>query len=1021
LTPEKYSRAGELFDKLVGLPPERQEDYLAAACGSDTDLREYIAELLRAEREAPESFLAHPAIQEAANLIAENAASDPVTGAQLGAYVIGKQIGAGGMGTVYEAQDLRLNRKVAVKILPPPFVGDPDRIQRFRQEARAASLLNHPNIVSIYDAELAQGRCYIATEFVEGSTLRHLAAEGPMDLEALIDIAIQVCSALSAAHQAGIVHRDIKPENVMLRPDGIIKVLDFGLAKLLDPSSGETGHPVDISNPTATMQTRPGSIAGTLQYLSPEQVMGKLATPRSDIFSLGVMLYELATGVRPFAGPTEGVVFSNILNQTPDHPSTLRPSIPRELDELIMRALEKDPELRFQTASDLRSALKLLLRGSQSGTNSAPPAVERRYRRTIALVAVGACVLLAVAFIVGQRISRTPSPSLTDKDTIVLADFTNTTGDPVFDGTLRQGLSAQLEQSPFLNLLSDQRIAQTLSLMSQPKDVRLTKELSREVCQRTASAATVEGSVSSLGSQYVLGLSAVNCHTGDLLAQEQVTTNRKEQVLKVLGDAARELRGKLGESLATMQKYDAPVENVTTPSLDALQAYTLGRHALVAKTDNIAAIPFFERAVSLDPNFAMAYLLLGVSHINLGEPTRAAESMRRAYELRERTSELEKLNISSYYQTLVTGNLEAALQVCQLWAQTYPRDDIPQVTLSMVYPELGEDDRALTAAQEALRLNPGGVITYGNLAYTYLLLNRLDEATAAEREALARNVDGPFIHFRLYAVDFLQHNTAGMEREAAGLTGKIGYEDLMLYYQSDTSAYHGDFAKARELTRRAVDSARRADKKEPAAGYGAEAAVRDALVGNMASAKQEARDALVLANGRDVEAYSAIALGLAGDSPQAARLASDLAKRFPEDTIVQFEYLPMIHAAHELRNGDAGHAVEELAAAVPYELGRSLSLSFGLYPIYLRGEAYLGARQGAPAAAEFQKILNHPGVVINEVISALAYLGLGRAYALAGDSAKAKTAYQDFFALWKDADPDIPILQQAKAEYAKLK
>jgi len=589
LTPEKYGRAGELFDRLVGLPPERQDDYLDVACGSDTDLRDYIAELLRAEREAPESFLAQPALQEAANLIAENAASNPpVTGTQLGAYVVGKQIGAGGMGTVYEAQDVRLNRRVAIKILPPPFLDDPDRIQRFRQEARAASLLNHPNIVSIYDAELAQGRCYIATEFVEGTTLRQLSAEGPMDLNALIEIAIQICSALGAAHQAGIVHRDIKPENVMLRPDGIIKVLDFGLAKLLAPPSGETGSHVDISSPTATMQTRPGSVAGTLQYLSPEQIMGKLATPRSDIFSLGVMLYELATGVRPFAGPTEGVVFSNILNQTPARPSSLRPSIPRELDELIIRALEKDPELRFQTASDLRSALKLLLlRGSQSGTNSAPPAVARRYRRTFVLVAVGVCLLLGVAFVVGRRMSWITSPSLTDKDTIVLADFTNTTGDPVFDGTLRQGLSAQLEQSPFLNLLSDQRIAQTLSLMSQPKDARLTEELVREVCQRTASAATIEGSIASLGNQYVLGLSAVNCHSGDVLAEEQVTTNVKEQVLKVLGDAARELRGKLGESLATVQKYDAPVENVTTPSLEALQAYTLGRQALVAKTDNV--------------------------------------------------------------------------------------------------------------------------------------------------------------------------------------------------------------------------------------------------------------------------------------------------------------------------------------------------------------------------------------------------------------------------------------------------
>jgi tetratricopeptide (TPR) repeat protein len=557
--------------------------------------------------------------------------------------------------------------------------------------------------------------------------------------------------------------------------------------------------------------------------------------------------------------------------------------------------------------------------------------------------------------------------------------------------------------------------------MAQPKEARLTRELAREVCQRTASAATIEGSISSLGSQYVLGLKAVNCRSGDVLANEQATASGKEQVLKAVGEAATKIREKLGESLASVQKYDAPPESVTTPSLEALQAYSLGYKAYHVKNDYAAAVSLFQRAISLDPNFAMAYARLGTSYMNQGQTARAAENTRKAYELRERVSEREKLYIASHYEHFVTGNLEAARKTYELWAQTYPRELTPIGNLGGIYETLGDYDKSLAVAQESFKRNPDS-FAYTNLVYYYSKVNRLDEARATAQEAQAHNLDNPQIHVILYGIDFLQHDATGMEREAAGLMGKPGFEDNMLDNESDTAAYGGQFAKARELTRRASDSAQRADEKETAGIYEAEAAVREALVGNMSQAKRQAQAAIALSNGRDVEAMCGIALGLASDSAQATRLAADLAKRFPEDTIVQFESLPMIHAAAALSGGSATKAIEALAPAAPYGNGTTAPIwtGFTLYPVYLRGEAYVAAHQGSAAAAEFQKILDHPGVVVNEPIGALAHLGLARAYALSGDTTKSKTAYQDFFALWKDADPDIPILKEAKAEYAKL-
>jgi DNA-binding winged helix-turn-helix (wHTH) protein/tetratricopeptide (TPR) repeat protein len=627
--------------------------------------------------------------------------------------------------------------------------------------------------------------------------------------------------------------------------------------------------------------------------------------------------------------------------------------------------------------------------------------------------------LLLVSAMVLVLVSSRPA-KLTDKDTVVLADFANTTGDPVFDGALRQGLSSQLEQSPFLNLLSDERIAQTLSLMAQPKDSRLNHELSREICQRTASAAVLDGAIAQVGTQYLLTLKAINCSNGESLGSAEEQATDKNHVLDALGKVASKIRNQLGESLASVEKYDAPAENVTTPSLEALKAYSLGCQAMAVKSDYAASIPLFQRAISLDRNFAMAYARMGASYDDLNETVRATEVMRRAYELRKRVSEREEFYIAEHYEILVTGNLEAARKVDELSALTYPRNT-PFSNLGFIYSELGDFDKALAAFQNALKLDPETGNRYAPLVSGYLQLNRLDEAKATGREAQRHNIDYPEVHLNLYWVNFLQHDAAGMEREAAGMMGRPGHEDQMLNYEADTALYGGQLAKARELTQRAVEAARKVDEKEAPALYLANAAVREALLGNSALAKQQAQAAVAISNSRDAEALSAIALGLADNSMQATRLADDLGRRFPQDTIVQFNYLPSIHAVILLRSKNYLRATEVLQKAAPYELGGNIqTLNFVLYPVYLRGEAYLAAKQGAAAAAEFQKIIDHPGAVRSEPIGALARLELGRALAIAGDPAKAKTAYQEFFTLWENADPDIPLLRQARTEYAML-
>lgn len=952
----------------------------------------------------------------------------PERGTRVGHYDVVSLIGAGGMGEVYLAHDTRLDRKVALKFLALTLAADADRMRRFIQEAKTASALNHPNILTVFEVGESDGQPFLVTELVEGRTLRQLIAGGELSRETALDIAIQTAGALAAAHAAGIVHRDVKPENVMVRPDGVVKVLDFGLAKLVEPP---TSRPPAAAT-TALTSTVPGLVFGTPRYMSPEQVRGTGVDTRSDVFSFAIVIYEMLTGRSPFTGDTPSDVMAAILKSDPAPLAREGTEIPPLLQRSLDKALRKDREERYQTMKDLLIDLKEVQQETQVEARLARANVQRQgvvasegerqaheterdrsmtglrasiwvQRRMVTTVA--ALVLVAVASV--SYFTR--ADALTDQDSILIADFANTTGDSVFDGTLKQGLAVQLSQSPFLSIFPEARVQETLRLMQRPGEP-ITPEIGREICQRQGLKAFVSGSIAKFDRNYSITLEAIASQTGDSLGRSQVEVEGKDQVLGALSQAATKLRQQLGESLSTIQQFDAPLE-LTTSSLEALNAYSLGsEHSNRGRY--LESIPFFKRAVELDPNFAYAWGTLAVTHYNIDQPGLAAEFAEKAFALKDRVTELEKLRLTSFATAFIIGDYDETERVLELYKRTYPRDYRPSGSLSGLYDATGRYDRVLTEATESMRLNSTTAVPYANIGSALLALGRIAEAKDTAERAFARNLDSPALRSLVYMAAFLSDDQLGMQQQVELARGRPD-EYVALEWQSQAAATGGQRQRAEGFGHRAIELAVQTGAKELAARYAADGALRDAALGSCGGVKSKTVQSLATDRSREPLWRSSLALALCREFVSASSIVDELKTRYPKDTMVNTLWLPTIRAALELERGNADGVTQVLATIRFEDAGE-------FWPQHIRGQAFLRQRAWREAAAEFQKVLDNRGRSPLSPLYALAHLGVARALAFGEDMSGAHKAYEEFFATWKDADDDIPILQTAKTEYARL-
>jgi len=1010
MTPERFRRVDQLVSLALERAANERAEFIREACAGEEDLRLEVESLL-ASQEKEDSFLAEAPVRLAAQLLAESAGDNASTAlldgeVAPGRYKLVEKLGVGGMGVVYLAEDPELGRRVAIKLMEPKASGTLPASEgraRLLREARALAQLSHPNVIAVHDVGTCADQVFIAMEYVEGSTLSQWLAERKRTWREVLSTFVQAGRGLAAAHAVGIVHRDFKPDNVLVGNDGRVRVLDFGLARPAQPSESEELANADgqalaetKTSPRLAMLgvtvTQRGKLVGTPGYMPPEQLIGGRVDEKTDQYSFCVALFQGLYGTLPFNADNFGALLEQIRQRKLiDVPKWNH--VPSSIHRALLRGLSPNPADRFSSMEDLLEKLER--------QRAAPRAV------------VGAALVMG-AVVVGALFYFQRAQALTETDYILLPEFVNTTGEPVFDGTLRQALAVKLQESPFLNVVSEERIAETLRFMGRAPDEWVTPSLAREICKRQEVKAMVSGQIAPLGRHYVIALNAVNCQTGDALARGQVEAGSKEEVLRALGKAASDLRRKLGESLSSIRKFDVPLEQATTTSLEALKAFALGSRER-ARGMEMQSVPLFRRAIELDPNFASAYGRLGQVYSNLAQNELGREYTIKAFELRDRVSEPERLYLVSHYYEHVTGDLEKAIETYQLWKQTYPRDWTPWLNLAARYNRIGMYDKAIAEVQEAIRLNPNHAFNYQILAWAYLGLNRFDEAKAICEQQISKGSDDLGVHAFLYYIAVIQGDATSMERQVEWAKGKEN-NDHLLGAQAGVAAFFGKLQRARELNQQSAEWSQRRNFKEAAATTVGIEAVTEAALGNSRLARERAASALALApRGIFAQTLAGYALAISGQADQALALADELGKRFPQNTMLNAVTVPLIRASVELERGNATAAIELLQSAKPYQYGE------GLQSLYFRGQAHLCAGAGREAAAEFQKVLERRGATwFWPVVYPLAQLGLARAHALAGDLPQSRKAYQDFFALWKDADPDIPILQEAKAEYAKL-